>query len=66
MFVFANFVIHPGLIGIGILEKFSIVYFALYVPLVYLQFLTIKTFFRLNGKLLRSDDHQQMTMAPAE
>lgn len=66
LFVFANFVIHPGLIGIGVLDKFSLTYFALYVPLVLLQFVTIKTFFRLNGKLLKSDEPRQASMAPAE
>lgn len=65
LFVFANFVIHPGLVGIGILDKFSITYFVLYAPLVYLQFITIKTFFRLNGKLLRSDVNHQAAIAPA-
>lgn len=66
LFVFANFVIHPGLIGIGVLDKFSIAYFVLYAPLVALQLLTIRTFFRLNSKLLASDDTSRMTLAPAE
>jgi len=55
LFVFANFLIHPGLVGIGVLDKFSVAYFALYVPLVALQLLTIRTFFRLNSKLLAED-----------
>ena len=55
LFVFANFLIHPGLVGIGVLDKFSIAYFVLFVPLAVLQLLTIRTFFRLNGKLLAED-----------
>lgn len=68
LFVFANFLIHPGLIGIGVLEKFSPVYFALFVPLVFLQAITIRTFFRLNAKMLAEDEGSAAPakMAPAE
>lgn len=55
LFVFANFLIHPGLVGIGVLEKFSVAYFVLYVPLVALQLKTIQVYFRLNAKLLSDD-----------
>lgn len=68
LFVFANFVVHPGLIGIGVLDKFSITYFVLYAPLIILQVLTIKTFFKLNAKLLNVDRDisSPANMAPAE
>lgn len=65
LFVFANFLLHPGLIGIGVLDKFSPAYFALYLPLVALQVLTVRTFFRLNGKLLAKDDEVGMAVKAA-
>jgi hypothetical protein len=52
LFVFANFVINAGLVQIGVIDKFSIAWFVLYVPLVYLQAKTIAVYFRLNGKML--------------
>ncbi len=66
LFVFANFLIHPGLIGIGVLDKFSVTYFVLYMPLVALQVLTIRTFFRLNAKLLAEDRPTGFNAVPAE
>lgn len=55
LFVFANFLIHKGLIPVGLFDKFSIAYFLLYLPLLYLQVKTILLLFRLNGKLLRQE-----------
>lgn len=52
LFVFANFVINAGLVNVGVVEKYSIAYAVLYAPLVYLQVITVLTYFRLNGKLL--------------
>ncbi|MEQ8481609.1 MAG: hypothetical protein RIC18_13205 [Hoeflea sp.] len=52
LFVFANFVINAGLVQIGVIEMFSVAWFVLYVPLVYLQAKTIAVYFRLNGKML--------------
>jgi len=68
LFVFANFVIHPGLIGIGVLDKFSIAYFVLYAPLVALQFMTIRTLLKLNRKLISDNGNipSPQKMAPAE
>jgi len=54
-FVFANFLIHKGLIPVGLFDKFSVVYFLLYLPLIYLQVKTIRLMFLLNGKLLRQE-----------
>ncbi|WP_422373106.1 TsoY family (seleno)protein [Hoeflea sp.] len=52
LFVFANFVINAGLVQIGVIEMFSVAWFVLYLPLVYLQARTIAVYFRLNGKML--------------
>jgi hypothetical protein len=51
LFVFGQFFIHHGLVNNGILTQFSVAYFLLQIPLVYLQYVTIKTMFRLNNKL---------------
>ncbi|SEA12011.1 hypothetical protein SAMN05660420_01278 [Desulfuromusa kysingii] len=51
LFVFGQFFLHHGLVSNGILTQFSVVYFLLQIPLVYLQYVTIKTMFRLNKKL---------------
>lgn len=66
LFVFANFVINPGLVGIGVLSKFSWVYLALYAPLVYLQIITIVTYFKLNSKMLHNTPSRTMGAVPAE
>jgi hypothetical protein len=67
LFVFANFVINAGLVNIGVVEKHSIAYAILYLPLVYLQFITMRVYFKLNGKLL-GDKHStpSANLAPAE
>ena len=67
LFVFANFVIHAGLMGIGVLDKFSIMHFALLAPLVALQLKTVQTYFRLNAKLLNQiHPVSEAKLAPAE
>ena len=53
LFVFGMFFIHFGLVKNGLLEKFSLNYFLLLRPLVWLQIKTILTLFKLNRKLLR-------------
>lgn len=65
LFVFANFFINKGLIGIGILDKFSIAYFVLYIPLVYLQIRTLLLLLRLNSKLLRIENRTAETSSQA-
>ena len=52
LMVFGMFFIHPGLVGNGIVEKFSVLYFVLLAPLVYLQLITIRTMLLLNRKHL--------------
>lgn len=56
LFVSLNFLINAGLVRIGIIEAGSFLHLALYVPLVVLQIITIRVFFQLNAKLLRSDE----------
>lgn len=50
--VMGNFLINKGLASAGIAPKFSLTYFLLYAPLVYLQIKTIIVLFRLNRKML--------------
>ena len=66
LFVFANFVINPGLVGLGILPKFGIAYIALYVPLVILQLVTIRAFYQLTVKLVTADTPVPGRLAAAE
>lgn len=66
LFVFANFFINLGLVGIGLIEQYSIAYFALYLPLVALQLKTIQVYWKLNGKLLAEEQPKPATLAPAE
>lgn len=66
LFVFANFLINPGLVGLGIMEKFSIAWFIAYVPLVALQIITIAAFFRLSAKLIDMGRSIPAAMVPAE
>lgn len=66
LFVFANFLINPGLVGLGVMGKFSIAWFVAYAPLVVLQALTIKVFFQLSGKLITTERHDTAALAPAE
>lgn len=54
-FVMAFFFIHIGLVGSGLVTKFSIAHFVLLAPLVLLQLKTIATLFRLNFKLLKPE-----------
>ncbi len=62
--VMGNFLINFGLVKTGLLPKFSIAYFLLYAPLVYLQFKTIAVLMRLNRKMLVAD--KQDTVARAQ
>lgn len=47
LFVMPNFLINKGLVATGMVEQLSWVYFALYIPLVWLQLKTILVFLRL-------------------
>ena len=65
--VMANFFINWGLVGIGVVEKFSIAYFILYLPVVWLQIKTYLVLFHLTGKLLHEDKSGSPAQAtPAE
>jgi len=54
--VFSWFFIHLGLVKNGIVDQFSIGYFALLAPVIYLQLKTVATMFRLNRRLLKQYD----------
>jgi hypothetical protein len=54
-FVLGNFLINKGLVASGVLDRFSIVYFALYVPLVLVQIQSMRVLARLNAKLLAAE-----------
>lgn len=53
-FVFGMFFIFFGLQKNGVLEMFSLGYFIVLAPFVFIQFKTIQTFFKLNSKLLKA------------
>ena len=53
-FVFGMFFITFGLLKNGLLDKFSLPYFAILAPLVWIQIKTITTMLRLNLRLLGS------------
>ncbi|MFA5041570.1 MAG: hypothetical protein WC464_08065 [Bdellovibrionales bacterium] len=53
LFVLANFVINIGLVKTGLLDPMSAAYGAFYIPLVYLQAITVRLFFKLNKKMLK-------------
>ena len=55
LFVFGNFMINPGLVGIGVLAPFSLAYGLLYLPLVAVQIATIWLFVKLTRKLIGQD-----------
>lgn len=58
-FVLLNFWINKGLLPVmpaDVLSKFDIAYFVMYLPLVYLQYKTIRLYGLLNKKLLSNND----------
>ena len=62
--VMGLFFINKGLVMGGMVDKFSIAYFALHLPLVYVQFKTMVVLLKLNGKLLSRE--AQEPEAPAQ
>lgn len=66
LFTFAMFFIHVGLVKTGIVGKFSYVYYLMLLPLLYLQFKTIATVFRLDQKLLKVEVYQDDEPPAAE
>lgn len=51
--VFGMFFINYGLVFSGIIEKFSIFYFLMILPFVFVQFKTVQYFIKLNNKFFR-------------
>lgn len=62
-FVMAFFFVHIGLVGSGLVEKYSIAHMVLLAPLLLLQLKTILTMFKLNGKLLNRERVKPVTPA---
>jgi hypothetical protein len=63
-FVLLNFWINKGLLPVlpaEVFSKFDVAYFVLYLPLMYLQYKTIRLYSILNRKLL-SDDETQLPL----
>ncbi|MCV6639126.1 hypothetical protein [Candidatus Albibeggiatoa sp. nov. NOAA] len=61
-FVFGMFFLFFGIVKAGLAAQFGIVYFALLVPLVYIQYKTIATMFKLNRKIFyRASDMTAQT-----
>lgn len=58
-YVLGFFFIHIGLVGTGLLEKNSLAYFLLLMPLVVLQIQTLWAVFHLNRKLLAKGQGSQ-------
>lgn len=50
--VLGMFFIYFGLVKTGVTDIFSVPYFIVLAPLVYVQFITIRTLFKLNKKLI--------------
>lgn len=55
LMVFGMFFVHVGLVQNGIVDKYSMVYFFILMPFVYIQIITIKTYFILKRKLLNGN-----------
>jgi len=51
--VLGNFFVNNGLVKNGVIDKFSIAYFVLYIPLILVQIQTILVMLKLNKKLLK-------------
>ena len=63
LFVFSMFFIHFGLVKNGLIEQFSAAYFVALVPLVFLQYKTVTTLFRVNARVLEKPRLQTATTA---
>jgi hypothetical protein len=53
-FVFGVFFVNLGLVGAGLVTKFSWVYFLMLLPFVLVQLKTVQLIFGLNGRVLRA------------
>lgn len=45
-----SFFINFGLVTNGVIDKFSIAYFILHIPFIYVQYKTVMYFFKLKNK----------------
>lgn len=52
--VFGFFFLNFTIVGTGLIDKYSLIYFALILPLLYVQLLTVRTVFKLDKKLLKA------------
>ena len=53
-FVFGVFFVNLGLVGAGLVTKFSWVYFLMLLPFVLVQLKTVQLIFGLNSRILRA------------
>lgn len=53
LFVFWFFFLHLGLVKTWVIDKYWVVYFIFLLFFIYIQFITIRTFFKLNKKMFR-------------
>lgn len=63
--VMGLFFINKGLVSSGMVDQFSITYFVLHLPLIYVQFKTVLVLLHLNGKLLKREAQKPDAAAPA-
>lgn len=66
-FVSSNFLVHTGLVKLGIMETFSVATLAIYIPLIMVQLTAIWMVLKLNAKFITgSRQDQPAAMMPAE
>lgn len=66
-FVSSNFLVHAGLVKLGIMETFSVATLAIYVPMIMVQLTAIWMVLKLNAKFITgSKQDQPAAMIPAE
>ena len=53
-FVFGVFFVNLGLVGAGLVDRFSWAYFVLLLPFVFVQLKTVQLVFGLNKRLLKA------------
>lgn len=66
-FVSSNFLVHAGLVKLGIMDAYSVATFAIYIPLIMVQLTAIWMVLKLNAKFIFVSKADQPTaMMPAE
>ncbi|MBU1896619.1 hypothetical protein KKB55_02475 [Myxococcota bacterium] len=58
LFVFSMFFLHVGLVKTELVAKFSYVYYLMLIPMIFIQFKTIATVFRLDQKLIKVEVYE--------